>query len=465
MIPKLFFSFYICFSASVIFANITSLKTQNNLDIILFHEPKVPLVTIVLVSKAGAMTETKDINGLTHLWEHMFFKGNAKLPNQEAFTRRIRQLGIVFNGDTSSEMVRYFFTLPAEFLSEGLEFMSDAIISPLLEQNELERERKVVLDEYDRAASKPNFDFYNLIRQLMYGSEEFRRNALGQRPLIEKATKEQLLRIKDEVFVPDNSAILISGAFDPKKVPPLIDRYFGRWKKPENWHPVSIPEVDARKFQSSEFVMTRPLVQNAQVFLTYRGPTTRGQKIDTYTADILTTILSSRSGEFYKQIVDSGVALDASLSYHTQGRSGELTLYALAEPAKILEVRSRLKSEILLWQSPKTFQKYFSAQKLKDAQRKIKVQYELELNKPSETIKNLAFWWAIAGLDYYEGYLSGIAKVSLKNISDFLKKYFADQTYFSSALLSPEDAKKFQIQDNSKEFSAVKDSSLKTIKE
>ena len=436
-----------------LFANITSLKTQNNLDIILFHEPKVPLVTIVLVSKAGAMTETKDINGLTHLWEHMFFKGNAKLPNQEAFTRRIRQLGIVFNGDTSSEMVRYYFTLPAEFLAEGLEFMSDAIISPLLEQNELERERKVVLDEYDRAASKPNFDFYNVTRHLMYGAEEFRRNALGDRVLIEKATKEQLLRIKDEVFVPDNSAILISGAFDPSKVPALVDRFFSRWKKPENWKPVVIPEIDPKTFKSSEFIMTRPLVQNAQVFINYRGPTTRDQKTDTYTADVLTTILSSRSGEFYKQIVDSGVALDASLSYHTQSRSGELVLFALAEPAKLTTVRERLKNEILLWQSPKTFARYFSEQKLSDAKKKIKIQYELELNKPSETIKNLAFWWAVGGLNYYENYLTGISHVTLKNISDFVGKYFAGQTSFSSALLSIEDAKKFNIQDTSKDFS------------
>ena len=437
-----------------IFASITSLKTQNNLDVILFHEPKVPLVTIVLVSKAGAMTETKDINGLTHLWEHMFFKGNARLPNQEAFTRRIRQLGIVFNGDTSAEMVRYYFTLPAEFLAEGLEFMSDAIISPLLEQNEMERERKVVLDEFDRAASKPNFDFYNLTRILMYGSEEYRHNALGRRSLIEKATKEQLLRIKDEVFVPDNSAILVSGAFDPRKVPNLIDRYFGRWKKPENWKPVAIPELDPKNFKSSEFVMTRPLIQNAQIFLNYRGPTTREQKADTYVADIVTTMLSSRSGQFYKQIVDSGVALDASLSYHTQSRSGELTLFALSEPAKLIAVREKLKKEIEHWQSAETFSQYFTEQKLSEAKKKIKIQYELELNKPSDTVKNLAFWWAIAGLSYYENYLTDISHVNLKRIAEFLKKYFKNQTYFTSSILSIDDAKKFNIQDSSKELSS-----------
>ena len=83
-------------------------KTANGMDLILMESHKVPLITLVLTIKAGAMTETPELNGLTHLWEHMFFKGNKRLPNQEAFKRRIKQLGIVYNGDTSAEKVRYF---------------------------------------------------------------------------------------------------------------------------------------------------------------------------------------------------------------------------------------------------------------------------------------------------------------------------------------------------------------------
>ena len=74
--------------------------------------------------------------------------------------------------------------------------MADAISTPLLEPNELERERKVVLDEYDRNASQPGFDLFNIERMLIYGNHEYLRNPLGRRPIIEKATREQLLQIK-----------------------------------------------------------------------------------------------------------------------------------------------------------------------------------------------------------------------------------------------------------------------------
>ena len=110
-----------------------SKKLDSGLEVLGMESHKVPLVTIVLTAKAGAMTETPDINGLTHLWEHMFFKGNKRLTNQEAFNKRIRQLGIVYNGDTSAEKVRYYFTLPSAFLEEGIQFMSDAISTPLLD--------------------------------------------------------------------------------------------------------------------------------------------------------------------------------------------------------------------------------------------------------------------------------------------------------------------------------------------
>jgi zinc protease len=129
-------------AASGLQSSFAMIEQANGLDLVMVPSSKVPLVTIVLTAKAGSMTETPEINGLTHLWEHMFFKGNKRLPDQEAFMNRVRELGIVFNGDTSAEVVRYYFTLPSAFLDEGLQFMADAIATPLLEQKEMEKERR-----------------------------------------------------------------------------------------------------------------------------------------------------------------------------------------------------------------------------------------------------------------------------------------------------------------------------------
>ena len=422
-------------------------KLKNGLDIVAMESNKVPLVTIVLAVKAGAMTETPDINGLTHLWEHMFFKGNKALPNQEAFKQRVRELGIIYNGDTSSEKVRYYFTMPSAWLEEGLKFMADAITSPLLEKEELKKERKVVIDEYDRNASQPGFRLYHARRNLLYGTLSYRRNPLGTRDNILNTNRAQLLRIKKEVFVPKNSAILVGGDFDPTKLNQLVKKYFSDWKNPPNWKLPSHPQWP--KFpQSQELVVTHPQAQNVILAMTYNGPRAKEDIKATFAADMLITLLNQRSGKFYRKYMDSGLTLGASLGYHTQAQTGELHVSAQVKAENAKKVKKMLLKEPMQWLK----KDYFSDKEIENAKRSLLVNRKYEINKPSEYVKNLAFWWAITGLDYYQNYLPNLQKVSRKDIQDFVKKYFQDKSVITSYFLSPDEAKKLDLKDNSKKF-------------
>ena len=87
-------------------------RLKNGLDVLIVEKHNAPLVTVEVAVKTGSFTETPDTNGLSHLYEHMFFKGNAALPTQDRYMARVRELGISFNGTTSTERVNYFFTLP-----------------------------------------------------------------------------------------------------------------------------------------------------------------------------------------------------------------------------------------------------------------------------------------------------------------------------------------------------------------
>ena len=416
----------------------------NGLTIIAMESHKVPLVTIVLAAKAGAMTETPANNGLTHLWEHMFFKGNARLPDQEAFNRRIRQLGISYNGDTAAEKVRYFFTLPSAFLQDGLQFMADAISTPLLEQNELERERRVVLNEYERNAAQPSFDYSNLQRGLIYGDQQHLRDPLGLQPVIEKATRDQLLMIRDQVFVPSNSALLIAGDFSPDQLRRLVKQYFTEWHNPHDWQalrPQAFPPFPA----TTSFVMSRPNVQNAHIESVFLGPKARTQAADTHALDVLVRLLEHRSGRFYKKFVDSGLTYEASLGYYTQSQAGEISVSATAEPKNALRVQKLLLDEIPLWAKPG----YFTPIQLADVQRKLLIARKHELNQPSEFIKSMAFWWAVTGLDYRDSYLPHIAKITLKQVESAVAKWLVGKPHLDAILLSPEDAAKVGIKDTS----------------
>ena len=106
-------------------------KLKNGLEVLVIEDKTVPLITIEVCVKNGSYTEDPEYNGLSHLYEHMFFKANKDLPSQEAFLDRVNELGISFNGTTSNERVNYYFTLNKKFLSEGLSFMNSAIRYPL----------------------------------------------------------------------------------------------------------------------------------------------------------------------------------------------------------------------------------------------------------------------------------------------------------------------------------------------
>ncbi len=419
-------------------------RLSNGLDLVTVPSPKVPLVTIVLVAKAGAMTETRDINGLTHLWEHMFFKGNQRLPNQEAFMNRVRDLGIMFNGDTSAEVVRYFFTLPSAFLEEGLQFMSDAIATPLLEQVELEKERKVVLDEYDRDASSPGFDRYTLTRHLMYGADEYRRNPLGIRKVIETATRDQLLRIKREVFVPANCALLVGGDFDKARITSQVEKHFAQWTTPQGWQPVKRPRMP-RIAETTDYVMTRPKVENADVLVSFSGPLAIENMSDTYPADILGRMLAHRNGRFYKKFVDSGLTFGAGAGYYTQADAGDISISASTTPEKAKRVIADLLAEIPEWRRPG----YFTREQLEDAKRGFTIERKFDVNKISEYTKSLAFWWAVTGLDYYGSYLTRLNAVKMSDVQGFVSRWMVKKPYVASIFMSPESASKAGLKDTS----------------
>ncbi|MEJ7678946.1 MAG: insulinase family protein [Segetibacter sp.] len=106
-------------------------KLDNGLEIVVIENPKVPLATIEIAVKNGAYTEGPEYSGLSHLFEHMFFKANKDYPNQEKFLKRTQELGAIWNGTTGFERVNYFFTIHKDSLLAGLNFMNAAIRFPI----------------------------------------------------------------------------------------------------------------------------------------------------------------------------------------------------------------------------------------------------------------------------------------------------------------------------------------------
>ncbi len=212
-------------------APIASKTLPNGLEVYVIEDHSVPLVTVEVAVKNGAYTEPPEFNGLSHLYEHMFFKGNAVVPSQEAYLARIRELGIAFNGTTSAERVNYYFTLSSDFAEEGVEFMANAIQTPLFDEKELVKEREVVIGEFDRNEANPGFHMYKALEHKMFWKYPTRKDSLGDRKTILSATVDQMKVMQKKYYIPNNSTLIIAGDISPEQGFKLAEKYLGKWEK------------------------------------------------------------------------------------------------------------------------------------------------------------------------------------------------------------------------------------------
>jgi zinc protease len=192
--------------------------------------------------------------------------------------------------------------------------------------------------------------------------------------------------------------------------------------------------------------MTREHADNAMVSLTYVGPKARTQPADTFAADVLSQLVAHKGGRFYRKFVDSGLAYQAGISYYTQSQAGEIQFAAITDPAKAQKVAKMLETEISAWAKPG----YFTKEQLEDVRRNLAIHHKREVNQPSEYAKNMAFWWAVTGLDYYDQYQSNLKKVSLEQVQAFVRTWLLNKPHVTAILMSPENAQKAHVADTAK---------------
>ena len=233
---------------------IHSSKLANGLEVIVVENHSVPLVTVELDVKNGGYTETPEYSGLSHLYEHMFFKANRTIPSQEKYLERIRQLGASWNGTTSEERVNYYVTVGVDSVVPAMQFMEDAIRYPLFNQDELVRERPVVLGEFDRNEANPFFHLARGIDTLVWTPGYYsHKNVIGNRQIIITATQQKMNTIKNRFYVPNNSALLLAGDITPERGFAMAQEIFGDW--PRGPDPFATPIVNPPPLAKSAAVI------------------------------------------------------------------------------------------------------------------------------------------------------------------------------------------------------------------
>jgi len=414
----------------------------NGLEVIVLEDHSIPLITIEMAVKNGSYTEPPELNGLSHLYEHMFFKTNRAIANQEDYIRTIGRLGIAYNGSTREEVVNYFFTTTTPNLRTALQFMRDAVRYPLFDQSEFERERQVVIGEMDRNESNPFYFLNKEMNDRLFYKYPSRKEPLGNRQTVATATPAMMRLIQSRYYVPNNSALVITGDVNAEEIFKMAQEFYGDWPRREKDPFVEFPLVEHPPLPKSEgLVITQP-VQNVIINLGWHGPSIGKDNASTYAADVFSFILSQPNSRFQRALIDSGLTAGVGIGYYTQRNVGPISIVAQTTPDKAHAAIKAIYNEVAHFND----KDYFTDAQLESAKALLEADDLYSREKLSDYSHTLSFWWASTGLEYFRGYLGRLRATSRGDISRYVTTYIQGKPHIGLALLSQEAQEKINIQ-------------------
>ncbi|MBU1445965.1 insulinase family protein [Patescibacteria group bacterium] len=183
-------------------------------------------VTVLVLAGAGSRYETKDINGIAHFLEHMFFKGAEKFENARAVSETIDSIGGSFNAFTGKEYAGYYVKVASEHLEIAMDVLSDMMLHAKFDKEEIEKERGVILEEYNMYQDTPMYQIGWDFERLMFGDQPLGWDQIGTVELIKSVTKEQFQDYKKRFYTPDNMVLTLAGDIEHDKAVELANKYF-----------------------------------------------------------------------------------------------------------------------------------------------------------------------------------------------------------------------------------------------
>jgi zinc protease len=412
----------------------------NGLEVIVIENHGVPLATVEVNVRNGSFTQTPEYAGLAHMYEHMFFRANAEYPQSELYLDRAAQLGAVFNGTTQEETVSYYLTVPADSVRGAIQWLTPALRAPLFLESELAVERQVVIGEYDRNESSPFFQLQRQMDTKLYPGNYSRKNVIGDRQVVATTTPEKMRYIQHKYYIPNNSVLIVAGDVKPDSIFAMATRQLGDWARgPDPF--VTDPIPDIPPLSASDAVVAEAGVNAVSVLLQWQGPSVGKDPKSTYAADVFSDLLNDPRSRFQQRLVDSGLWQGVGVNYYTLNHTGPITISGQTSPEKLRAALAALDSEIKKLDDPG----YFDPDELKAAQAHRAVTSAFGREQASAFAHTLGFWWSVASLEYYMGYVDNMAHQTTADLRAYADKYIIGKPRITGVLISPEGRQQIHL--------------------
>src|SRR5205085_3654204 len=207
----------------------------------------------------------------------------------------------------------------------------DSARCPLFREQDFEQERQAVLGEIDRNESSPGYYLNVAMTNHLFYKYPSRKNPLGNRETVKTATTDTMRLIQARYYVPNNSALIVTGDATPAEVFKLAEELFGGWPRSDDPFK-KFPLVEHPPLPKSEGIVLKQPVGNVIITIGWHGPSIGKDNPSTYAADVFSFILRQPDSHFQRALVDSGLVTGVDLSYYTQRNTGPIQLFAQTTP-------------------------------------------------------------------------------------------------------------------------------------
>lgn len=199
---------------------------SNGLRVITDRIQGTQAVTALVLVKAGSRYEHKQINGISHFLEHMFFKGANRYKNAKAVSEAIDSVGGEFNAFTSKEYAGYYVKTAAQNMRLAMDVLSDMMLNARFDQEEIEKERGVIMEEFNMYQDTPMYQVAWNFERGMFGDQPLGWDEVGTKDVIKALQRDDFVKYKESLYVPEAMVISLAGAVDHDEVVAMVQELF-----------------------------------------------------------------------------------------------------------------------------------------------------------------------------------------------------------------------------------------------
>ena len=307
----------------------------NGLTLLVQRDDSAPAVAVVTHVRAGFFDEPDRWVGISHVLEHMFFKGTPRRGVGQ-IARETKAAGGYLNASTSYDRTSYFVVLPSSALPEAIDIQADALRHSAIDAGELARELQVIIQEANRKFDTPDAVAYETLHELMFDRHRIRRWRIGTAEQLAGYTRDDVNGYYRSRYVPGRTIVAVVGAVDEDETLALLRKTY------EDWSPVDGAHDPSPAEPVREEVRARTLrgdVSRAELVLGWR--TVEPLHEDSVALDLAAAVLSSGRGSWlYRTLREPGIVTGVSASNYAPSELGVFTIGADLDPSRLDDVLS-----------------------------------------------------------------------------------------------------------------------------